>query len=309
MTDFKNDLFDFEIAHLKWLSYEWSTKPTAFILLSDFKNAPKEVIKTELAPGINVSFMILNDKYCIGYPDTDDNLIPCETTTRVTLGNQCRECIDKDILSKCTYCTGDCVNSGALEYCKTTPHLVYLAAFTKDFIKVGTTSEKRAETRLLEQGANYARIIARTPSQGLAKQIEEYIKTTFSVLDKRNKRIKEESLGLGFQTSDFTSMLDEKITEIKKKSSKFSEFFIKDIQEFDFYSRYATLLMADGATRISFQRAEKSKELKVEGRLVCPKGDFLVLNNNGIISAVNLSSKVGNLLSNGATKSKQLNLL
>jgi hypothetical protein len=205
---------------------------------------------------------------------------------------------------------GDCVNAGASEYCKTTSHLVYLAAFTDKFVKVGTTAEKRGRTRLLEQGANYAMIIARTPSQGLAKQIERYVGTSFSIPDKRNNRIKEDSLKPSFQISDFASLLDGKIEEIKSEKSDFSKFFLKKAQKFDFYSRYATLLRGDGITRVHVMKDKKGEESHIEGRIVCPKGDFLVLDNNGLVSAVELSSKRGNLLANGAPNGKrQLDLL
>lgn len=250
------------------------------------------------------------EKYCIGYPDTEDNLISCETASRTLRGNQCDECIKKDVLSRCTYCKGECVNTGALTYCETTPHFVYLAAFTGDFIKVGTTSVKRIKTRLLEQGANYARVIAKTPSQGLAKRIEEHVKTTFSIPDKRNKKIKLESIDPNFRTSDFIAILDRKSAEINDKQGKFSEFFLRTPQDFDFYSGYATLLRGSGITKIGIEEPRRGEKFGVEGRIVSPKGEFMILDNNNAVFAVNLGSRVGSLLTKDASKNKtQLKLL
>lgn len=300
----ENSLFGFEIAHFKWLSYECKAEPICFATLSDFKKAPKALIRAELAPEASVSFTILKEKHCIGYPDTEDNIIPCETNARVTKGNQCGVCIGKDTLSKCTYCKGECSSTGTPVYCETTPHLVYLAAFTGDFVKVGTTAEKRLKTRLLEQGANYVRVIARTPSQGLAKRVEEYLKITFSIPDKRNKKIKQESLNPDFMVSDFVSVLNKKVLEISKDQSEFSKFFVQNNGDLDFYSSYSDLLRRKEITKINFIEAKKGEDICVEGKIVSPKGDFLIINDRESIFAVNIGAKVGSLLTNGTSKDK-----
>ena len=202
------------------------------------------------------------------------------------------------------------MDTGALTYCETTPHFVYLAAFTGDFVKVGTTSVKRIKTRLLEQGANYARIIAKTPSQGLAKMIEEYVKTTFSIPDRRNKKIKLESIDPNFRTNDFVAILDRKSSEITDEQGKFSEFFLRTQQDFDFYSNYASLLKGNGITKICFEEPRKGEKFGIEGRIVYPKGEFLILDNNSSVFAVNLGSRIGSLLTKNASKNKtQLKLL
>lgn len=258
---------------------------------------------------MSVSFTILGQKYCIGYPDFEDNLITCETTSRVSKGNQCQTCMGKDVLSRCTYCKGDCTNAKALSYCDSTPHLVYLAAFTRDFVKVGTTAETRAKRRLLEQGANYARIVARTPTQGLAKRIEAYIKDTFSVPDRRNKRITREALDLHLRADDLASTLDGKIDEIHKEKGEFSRFFVEEPQELDFYSGYCSFLRRKGVDRINVLELQKDRDFAVQGKILFSKGDFLIIDSRDGFVAFNFASKMGNILSNGVSeKTKQLSL-
>jgi hypothetical protein len=215
----------------------------------------------------------------------------------------------KDVLNKCTYCKGNCTNTAALSYCDSTPHLVYLAAFTKDFVKVGTTAETRAKTRLLEQGANYARIIARTPTQGLAKRIEAYVKDTFSVPDRRNKKIKQESLDLHLRVDELALALDQKTTEIHGEKGEFSKFFVGKAKDYDFYSDYYSFLRDRGISKINVLEPQKDKEFPVEGRIVSAKGDFIIVENKQEITAFNFASRMGSLLSNRVSeRTKQLSL-
>lgn len=64
------------------------------------------------------------------------------------------------------------------------PHIVYLAA--SDVVKVGVTRETQLPTRWIDQGANLAIVLAKTPNRFLAGQIEVALKQQFT--DKTNWR-------------------------------------------------------------------------------------------------------------------------
>ena len=55
------------------------------------------------------------------------------------------------------------------------PHYVYLAYFNGNKIKVGTASEIKKYERLLEQGALFSILIAKTPTGKIARVIEKII--------------------------------------------------------------------------------------------------------------------------------------
>lgn len=55
------------------------------------------------------------------------------------------------------------------------PNLLYLAAFRDGSIKVGTSTEKRIETRLTEQGAWRASIVARAPDGVTIRVLEDAV--------------------------------------------------------------------------------------------------------------------------------------
>ena len=120
------------------------------------------------------------EQYCVGYHKLDTGVhIPCDNTTKMPGGKykQCKKCEEKEGFYDCKICNGESChasNSIALKYCNQ-EHLVYLAYFEPDIIKVGTASEIRKEERLLEQGALYFYYIANVNSGRAARIIEREI--------------------------------------------------------------------------------------------------------------------------------------
>lgn len=55
------------------------------------------------------------------------------------------------------------------------PNRIYLAAFRDGSVKVGTSTRKRTDVRLAEQGAWMARIVADTPNGLVVRQLEDVI--------------------------------------------------------------------------------------------------------------------------------------
>jgi hypothetical protein len=137
-----------------------------------------------------VSFECDEKKICIGYPDENDRIISCDEERRIKKGFQCWQCMHRDKLLKCVSCKGtECVNKKAREYCQNNKHILYLALYTNDFIKVGTTNADRASTRLLEQGAKEAIIVAKFNSQMEAKFYENKISKELGIPERTNKKV------------------------------------------------------------------------------------------------------------------------
>lgn len=61
------------------------------------------------------------------------------------------------------------------------PNLLYLACFADGSLKVGTTTLKRKERRLREQGALWASIVARTPNGYAVRVLEDLVTEQLSI--------------------------------------------------------------------------------------------------------------------------------
>lgn len=125
----------------------------------------------------NINLKNLHERFCVG----TINPLTMEyknCNNKVDINNcQCNSCKFMFEFYKCVRCHGDNCdihNKISKEYCDT-PHLVYIAYFPGNKLKVGTASLKRKETRLLEQGALYGIYIAKTPNGKIARQIEQEI--------------------------------------------------------------------------------------------------------------------------------------
>ncbi len=118
----------------------------------------------EISCNQHIHFIVTQKRFCVGYPDEDDNLVPCKSCNPVKQTFQCSECRNKDPLYRCVMCRGHtCWNPKALKYCKSVPHVVYLTAYAPDFVKVGTAKKSRFEIRIAEQGANVASVVCTLP--------------------------------------------------------------------------------------------------------------------------------------------------
>lgn len=125
----------------------------------------------------NLDLKNLHERYCVGTVNlTTMKYLNCNK--RVDENNcQCNHCKFLYEFYKCVRCHGEnCKvnNVVSKDYCDS-PHLVYIAYFPNNKLKVGTASVKRKDLRLLEQGAVYGMYIAETPNGKIARQIENEI--------------------------------------------------------------------------------------------------------------------------------------
>lgn len=156
-----------------FIGIKWKDKTTPFFHLKDFDNNNDEYI--DIPKEIEIE--LLNKKICIGTinPYTRE-YHSCNSTVDYN-ESQCNRCKYLYDFYKCVRCNGsDCFarNSDVLKYCNT-PHFVYLTYFYGNKVKVGTASEIRNNSRLLEQGALFSIFIAKAPTGKLARAIEKEI--------------------------------------------------------------------------------------------------------------------------------------
>lgn len=163
----------------------------------------------------------LHERFCVGTinPLTME-YINCNN--KVEMNNcQCNKCKFMFEFYKCVRCHGndcDVHNKVSKDYCET-PHLVYLAYFPGEKLKVGTASIQRKESRLLEQGALHAMYIARTPSGKIARQIEKELMSN-GVLGMVSTAYKMKNLTYTEDTSQIKALLFNKYENIKNMVSQ-----------------------------------------------------------------------------------------
>jgi hypothetical protein len=123
----------------------------------------------------DVRFKVSKKKTCIGYFDDDGKYRPCPKSSPVSKFEQCADCSTESFIphQECIFeprCDGEICD---LEFCKR-QHVLYIAFYDTD-LKIGMSSSRRVEKRLVEQGADAFSIIGSFPSRKAAREAEKKI--------------------------------------------------------------------------------------------------------------------------------------
>jgi hypothetical protein len=128
-----------------------------------------------------VSFTVSRKKTCVGYFDSDDKYIKCPSLAAVTRFQQCEACSGESFIphQECVFeprCDGEICN---IEFCKR-EHVLYIA-FYDTRMKIGMSSTRRVERRLIEQGADAFSIIGAYPTRKRAREAEKTISSRLRI--------------------------------------------------------------------------------------------------------------------------------
>jgi len=137
-----------------------------------FDSGSSEVSEFDLS---YVRFSVSRKKTCVGLFDDSGEYIPCPKTSPVSRFNQCPECAGQVFIpfQECIFepkCDGEVCN---LEFCRR-EHVLYVA-FYDTRMKIGMSSTRRIEQRLIEQGADAFSIIGKWPTRKKAREAEKDI--------------------------------------------------------------------------------------------------------------------------------------
>ncbi|MEI7511223.1 MAG: DUF2797 domain-containing protein [Candidatus Peregrinibacteria bacterium] len=137
---------------------------------------------------------------------------PCSTKTTGT--KKCETCKRMEDYFPCQFCNGfNChqFRNEKIENCDAS-HMVYLALFTKDIVKVGVSRLTRGKTRQVEQGSHFTRIFAEGLS-GVAARRMEKILTEMGFPDKIPSSQKKDFLFPEISLEEGKSVLEQKARE------------------------------------------------------------------------------------------------
>ena len=115
----------------------------------------------------------LGERRCIGWWDREKQTRNSCQSHIATQKAQCTECSRIEGFWQCMTCDGFAcppLNAAIHSYCRA-DHLLYLASFGSNDVKIGTTSAARGVARLVEQGPVAAVIIAKAPGP-IIRQME-----------------------------------------------------------------------------------------------------------------------------------------
>ena len=251
-----------------------------------------EVSEIHLLPGKTLSLKILKERKCIGYKDPNDTLQACNAplTHRLGLDGRCPTCKSRDRISNCSRCHGVCVNPEGRAYCKQ-PHIIYLAAFSPDFIKIGVSTERRWRRRIAEQGANLAVVIAHAVDGAVARTAEARIKEELKIPDRVHESVHLQSLKTGFKPDDLLHALSTQYQNVGhlKLGQGIELLATPDI--YDLYNPYVKSI--GESTRVP--HAYSGSRL-LYGEIAAVKGWSLLTSYKGNYSVFNLRSFIGHIL-------------
>ncbi|MCJ7562226.1 MAG: DUF2797 domain-containing protein [Thermoplasmata archaeon] len=156
------------------LEYEWDGYRPSLICL-DRRN---DCILELGAPWLDMT--VSKSKNCVGYFDGDRH-IKCPSGSPVTKFSQCDSCSGESFLpfQGCVFeprCEGEECD---IEFCKR-EHVLYLALYNTRS-KIGMSSTRRVERRLIEQGADAFSIIGSYPNRRKARSAEKDVSSRLRI--------------------------------------------------------------------------------------------------------------------------------
>jgi hypothetical protein len=157
------------------------------------------------------------------------------------------------------------------------PHVVYLALFDKNLIKVGVSKRERKELRQLEQGAHYTLFIAETSDGILARQIETLLRKS-GLVDKIKPSQKKEFLCPEIAEKEGEEILRkvfESHKEVFQDHALLQNFLTKTPEFISWKSAYHLTNIEKSAK--AFHSVTLNDKESVSGKIISMKGPFLVI--------------------------------
>lgn len=174
------------------ISIDWEKEKPQFVLQSNSDNNVQRWDATG-----QFSFAVGPKRHCVGNRDiVEHRPMGCPDGKEV-IGHlhKCEKCEQDDLLKFCARCTGNrcfITNQVMLERCAQ-EHVIYLAYFPPDTVKIGVAHGRRKYIRLYEQGALCALLVFSCPDGKTARQLENLIRMT-GIKDKITSRYKLHNL-------------------------------------------------------------------------------------------------------------------
>lgn len=269
------------------VDFHWH-KGISYIVTRDLKTGG--LLKTKLLDcRFNVRFP--GKRFCPGTYSLDKwEYGECKEKKELTgtKYHRCKSCEDKIGFRGAFLFNGEVLNLQMKKYLSLR-HYLYLAYFSPNIIKVGTTSKRRKLDRLYEQDARNFCFIAETVGFDI-QSIERYISKTLHLRESVPLVHKFKYLCVVIDQVKAKQELRDTFRKIKKilKGTEFENWLFKKAE---FYELKA---VQEGISLINTEWIRDFKELG--GRVVSVRGRLIILENNGNIFAIDGKQLVGEIV-------------
>jgi hypothetical protein len=232
--------------------------------------------KKSLSVGQNLSLEICSDTKC-GGSFVDDKWSACpQNAVGKSKCEVCRAREKSFIFTAFDGFNRENVTEGDLQRIAG-PHVVYLALFNKNLIKVGVSKQERKELRQLEQGSHYTLFVAQTSDGILARQVETLLRKS-GLSDKVKPSQKKEFLCPEIAEKEGEEILKEMFSSHQKAFSDHTllqNFLAKNPEFVSWKSAYHLSNIEQSPKAFHSVALEEGES--VSGKIIAMKGPFLVI--------------------------------
>ena len=243
----------------------------------------------------SLSLEIASDIRCAGYRK-DDQWIPCAEKNKGKA--KCDLCRTKEggfIYTSFDGFNRDGFSDQELEQISG-EHLVYLALFEKELIKIGVSGKKRKELRQLEQGSHFTLFIAQTPDGSAARQIETLFRKN-GLADKIKPSQKKDFLCPEITEEEGRNILESVFINHKNTLNTFPHLkdFLLPSGEFVSWETFYGL-NAIRQSRKPLQFLSLSEGESISGKIIAIKGSFIVLETEQELFSISMKNLFGRMI-------------
>jgi len=250
----------------------------------------------------NFSITILDEKViCVGFEKKSEYNICKNSNKENTAVKKCEVCKKSEDYFPCQFCNGfncDKFRKEKIKNCDAL-HMVYLALFSKDIVKVGVSGVSRMQARQFEQGSHYTRIVIEGVSGVTARRIEHSIgKLGFP--DKIPATKKKDIILPRLSLKDGQEILEQKFQEVKNYIQDEMPEMTKYIVEEKFWDMrpfYSNEFSEIEASSKPTHFLTLSEGDSVGGVLKAVKGSFLLIETSTEFVVLLAKSLVGKVVS------------
>ncbi len=227
-----------------------------------------------------------SERHCIGWfnPNTGENHTCPNHNSVEAKYEQCKDCMIKTGFNPSFYNT-DAISTNQAEY-NTHPHILYLAYFSPNDIKVGISHAGRNLSRLLEQGARLAYVLDTFPSANVARHYEARASKLDGLVDNVKLNRKLELISQPFDEAEAINQLNEKKVLIEKTlQTKFENSELIKCNDFYFASDFDQSRLREVINL--------EEQAKINGRLAGVLGQIILCDRAGDLLALPMKRFIG----------------
>ena len=257
------------------LLYDHESKREQIILLKDYK----------------FNWILSEHRYCPGI-NNKDSYEPCPRNSILYKDSfqLCYEC-EKKLGFKAAFFFGEEPNEFMKKYLSK-KHLIYLAFFSPNILKVGTAANSRRKIRPIEQDALIYSYIAESNGFNI-QDLEHSISKKLTITESVSSSVKFKNLGLKPNLKLAKTEINKTFFKIKEtfKDSSFSSWIFEGNKIIDLSSLEDLFF-----PQVNVNKVPKNEILNLSGSFQGLRGRFTIFENKGVLLAIDERKIIGRFI-------------